>query len=80
LREQAGVLRLRAGDAERDAREAMTPENHADHLAAIRAAREKGFDPPELADGGGSKLDRNAAELEGEADEIEMHLAEEAAA
>ncbi len=80
LREQAAVLRLRAGDVVRDAREAMTPEDHADHLAAIRAAREEGFDPPDLVDGDGSKLDRQADELEGEADEIQMHLAEEAAA
>jgi hypothetical protein len=80
LVEQAEVLRTRAGDQQSDALEALTTEDHHEHLAATSEAKEKGVDAPQLADGGASKLERQADEMETEADEIRAHLAQEKAA
>jgi hypothetical protein len=80
LVEQAEVLRARAGDQQSDAMEALTVDDHHAHLTATQAAKGKGVDPPQLADGGASKLERQADELESEAEEIHNHLAQENAA
>jgi hypothetical protein len=80
LVEQVEVLRARAGGQHSDALEALTVQDHHDHLAATSEAREKGIDAPQLADGGASKLERQAEQMEAEADEIHNHLAQEKAA
>jgi hypothetical protein len=77
LGEQAEVLRMRAGDWQTNALEALTVEDHHAHLAAISSAKEKGVDAPRLEDGGASKLEQRADEMENEAQEIRAHLAQE---
>jgi hypothetical protein len=75
LSEQAEVLRAQAGDQQRDALEQLTVDDHHAHLAATSEAKEKGVDPPRLGDGGASKLEQQADQLEAEAQEISDHLA-----
>jgi hypothetical protein len=77
LGEQAEVLRAQAGDQQRDALEQLTADDHHNHLAATQTAREKGVDAPQLDDGGASKLEQQAEQLEDEAQEISDHLAQE---
>lgn len=75
LGEEAEVLRSRASDQQRDALEGLTVEDHHAHLAAISSAKEKGVEAPRLDDGGASKLEQRADEMEAEAQEISEHLA-----
>ena len=77
LSEQAEVLRTRASDQESEALERLTTEDHHDHLTASQAAREEGADAPRLDDGGASKLEQQAEQLEDEAQEIADHFAQE---
>jgi hypothetical protein len=73
------VLRTRASDHQSDALERLTTEDHHAHLLATQVAREKGVEAPRLDDGGASKLEQQADELENEAGEIRNHIAQEAA-
>jgi hypothetical protein len=70
LGEQAGVLRTRASDQQTDAWSSLTADDHHAHLVATREAKGNGVSVPELDDGGASKLERKAADLEAEAQEI----------
>jgi hypothetical protein len=79
LGEEAEVLRTRAGDQQRNALEELTVEDHHGHLAAISSAREQGAEAPRLDDGGASKLEQRADEMENEAEEIRAYMAEGAA-
>jgi hypothetical protein len=80
LGEAAEGLRTRAGDQQSDALELLTVEDHHAHLTATQTAREKGVEAPRLRDGGASKLELQADEMENEAQEIRTHLAQENAA
>ena len=79
LREEAECLRRRARVRRIGALDALTPEDHAAHLDAIRSLHEEKRAPlrpgewPDLPDAGAAALESRADQLEVEAAEIETY-------